>query len=175
MRLNCVESFYAFLLHFHSKGSPYKGQPGMAMASPIAGVATYSGNNPEGTNDYRQQPGRKGLLPTTRPQGGVANCSQDPPARGRLAAAMPLARGGTRRPAAHGATARGSHPRPGRRWQLLAARPRGLAPRPGLSPAREVPPEGSNAYRGGATHADGVQRRHLRRPAATVAAQMGAR
>ncbi|RWW73021.1 hypothetical protein BHE74_00019133 [Ensete ventricosum] len=173
MRLNCVESFYAFLLHFHSKGSPYKGQPGMAMASPIAGVATYSGNNPEGTNDYRQQPGRKGLLPTTRPQGGVANCSQDPPARGRLAAAMPLARGG--------------HPKwqqPRRHERLCLARkelppaarpPRGLAPRPGLSPAREVPPEGSNAYRGGATHADGVQRRHLRRPAATVAAQMGAR
>ncbi|RWV80538.1 hypothetical protein GW17_00058180 [Ensete ventricosum] len=39
MRLNRVESFYAFLLRFRSEGSPCKRQPGMAMASPLAGVA----------------------------------------------------------------------------------------------------------------------------------------
>ncbi|RWW54691.1 hypothetical protein BHE74_00038714 [Ensete ventricosum] len=40
MRLNRVESFYAFLLHFRSEGSPSKGQPGMAMASPLQGRST---------------------------------------------------------------------------------------------------------------------------------------
>ncbi|RWV95073.1 hypothetical protein GW17_00042333 [Ensete ventricosum] len=40
MRLNRVESFYAFLLCFRSEGSPCKGQPGIATASPLAGVAS---------------------------------------------------------------------------------------------------------------------------------------
>ncbi|RWW41308.1 hypothetical protein BHE74_00053214 [Ensete ventricosum] len=39
MRLNRVESFYAFLLRFRSEGSPCKGQPSMATASPLARAA----------------------------------------------------------------------------------------------------------------------------------------
>ncbi|RWV99923.1 hypothetical protein GW17_00037143 [Ensete ventricosum] len=88
--------------------------------------------------------------------------------------------------AAHGATARGSHPRPGRKWQLPAARPQGAAPRPGLPPARvatgrtgrqpvRCSPKVATPAAGAAAHADGVQRRHLRRVATAAAAQMGAR
>ncbi|RWV79627.1 hypothetical protein GW17_00059208 [Ensete ventricosum] len=80
MRLNRVESFYAFLLCFRIEGSPCKGQPGMATASPLAGVAghlerggrlrpsplqgaaTNSGSSPAGTNGCGQAAGGGCLL-----------------------------------------------------------------------------------------------------------------
>ncbi|RWV84229.1 hypothetical protein GW17_00054069 [Ensete ventricosum] len=39
MRLNCIESFYAFLSCFLSEGSEKEGQP--ATASPHTGLATH--------------------------------------------------------------------------------------------------------------------------------------
>ncbi|RWV89523.1 hypothetical protein GW17_00048320 [Ensete ventricosum] len=56
----------------------------------------------------RLRPACKGLSPAARPQG----------------------------PTAHGVTARGSHPRPSRRWWLPAASSQGVAPRLGLPLAR---------------------------------------
>ncbi|RZS26488.1 hypothetical protein BHM03_00059834 [Ensete ventricosum] len=85
------------------------------------------------------------------------------------------------RPATHGATARGSRPRPGRRWQLPAAWSQGAAPQPGLPPARAAASRSGHQqgqhrqpvrYRPKAAalaHAEGVQLRHLRRVATTVA------
>ncbi|RZR97114.1 hypothetical protein BHM03_00026228 [Ensete ventricosum] len=95
---------------------------------------------------------------------GATGCIQGPPEKGRPASAMPPTRGGhpqgqqprghdrlrpTRNglpPAArpqgplapHGATARGSRPRPGHRWWLPVARLHGAAPRLGPPPARAV-------------------------------------
>ncbi|RZS14568.1 hypothetical protein BHM03_00046280 [Ensete ventricosum] len=89
MRLNRVESFYAFLLRFRSEGSPCKGQPGMVTASPLAGAA-----------DNSQGPTARGRLavarpPTKgdRPQGqqslaGTTGCGQPAASRG----GHPLAR-----------------------------------------------------------------------------------
>ncbi|RWW45658.1 hypothetical protein BHE74_00048480 [Ensete ventricosum] len=62
MRLNRIESFYAFLLHFRYEGSPCKGQPGMAMASPLAGAAGYG-----------KAPCKGGLLPTVCRRSPAAN------------------------------------------------------------------------------------------------------
>ncbi|RRT37325.1 hypothetical protein B296_00016916 [Ensete ventricosum] len=131
MRLNHVESFYAFLLRFRSEGNEEEGQQGMARP-PIRGrsaiaKAPYKGAVSYGQAPYkwrpleeataarghdRLRPARKGLSPTTRLQGAVARSSP--------------ARGGHQRPgrkgaAAHGAPARGRSP---------AARPR-----PALPPA----------------------------------------
>ncbi|RWV87610.1 hypothetical protein GW17_00050374 [Ensete ventricosum] len=107
MRLNHVESFYAFLMHFRSEGSRCKGQPGLATASPLAGATGHlqGGARPPAT-------------------GGPPAVAVDP--RARTAAARPQG------PAAHGATARGSCLRPSRRWRLPAARPQGAASLPGL-------------------------------------------
>ncbi|RRT46562.1 hypothetical protein B296_00000868 [Ensete ventricosum] len=54
MRLNRVELFYAFLLHFHSKGSEERGWQVMARAS--IGVVDY------GQDLYRGGPTRSGPL-----------------------------------------------------------------------------------------------------------------
>ncbi|RWW42056.1 hypothetical protein BHE74_00052420 [Ensete ventricosum] len=64
MRLNCVESFYAFLLLFRSEGSPYKGQPGIATASRLVGAVGH------------QQGG--GRLQPTPPVKGATDCGQAP-------------------------------------------------------------------------------------------------
>ncbi|RWV78613.1 hypothetical protein GW17_00060390 [Ensete ventricosum] len=72
MRLNRVESFYVFLLYFRNEGSPCRGQPGLATASPLAGAAGCS-----------QGPHAKGRLAAARP-----------PAKGRPAAAMANPQGG---------------------------------------------------------------------------------
>ncbi|RWV81315.1 hypothetical protein GW17_00057277 [Ensete ventricosum] len=149
MRLNRVESFYTFLLRFRSEGSPCKGQPGMATASPLAGAVGHL-------------QGGDRLQPRPPLQGG-----------GRLRPG-PMQGATTRRPAAHGATARGNRPRPGLPPARAAAgrsdHQQGQRPREVTSPAREVPPEGSSAcYRGG------CPRRLLRRAATTVAAQIGVR
>ncbi|RWW42151.1 hypothetical protein BHE74_00052319 [Ensete ventricosum] len=72
MRLNRVESFYAFLLRFRSEGSPCKGQPGMAP-TPLKG------------------------WPTTCK--GATGCGQGPYAGGRLATAKaPMQRDSRLRP-----------------------------------------------------------------------------
>ncbi|RRT58826.1 hypothetical protein B296_00024235 [Ensete ventricosum] len=71
MRLNRVESFYVFLLHFRSEESPCKGQPGMAMASPLAGVA----NHLQGGDRLQPRP------PYNATAGhGQAPCKGQPPA-----------------------------------------------------------------------------------------------
>ncbi|RWV96996.1 hypothetical protein BHE74_00036116 [Ensete ventricosum] len=49
MRLNCIESFYALLLHFRSKGSKERGWPTMARPSTRVvgyGQAPYKGDRP---------------------------------------------------------------------------------------------------------------------------------
>ncbi|RWV94090.1 hypothetical protein GW17_00043407 [Ensete ventricosum] len=64
----------------------------------------------------------------------------------RLAMVMPTVRGSRLRPKTPrrgSACGRRQHPRPGRRWQLPAARPQGAAPRPGLLPARATANRGS--------------------------------
>ncbi|RZS08210.1 hypothetical protein BHM03_00039143 [Ensete ventricosum] len=99
---------YAFLLRFHSEGSPCKGQPSMGMASPLVGAVGHlqGGGHPQ----WKQPHGHERLRPAAKSQG----------------------------PAAHGATARGSRPRPGRRWRLLTTRPQEEAPWIGLPPASVV-------------------------------------
>ncbi|RZS28831.1 hypothetical protein BHM03_00062478 [Ensete ventricosum] len=171
MRLNRVESFYAFLLCFYSEGSPCKGQ------------------QPRGHD--RLRPARKGPRrdrkrqpPATRLQEAAARCKA---ARGSPAA----------RAAACGKPTRASCPRrdrkrqpPATRLQEAAARckaargspaaraaagrsghQQGQRPCKAAPPAHEVSPEGSNAYRrGGCPHrrcaapqpAQGQQRRRRR-------------
>ncbi|RWV82386.1 hypothetical protein GW17_00056117 [Ensete ventricosum] len=52
MRLNRVESFYAFLLHFHSEGNEEEGQQGMtrplAKGRPAAARPLARGGHPQG-------------------------------------------------------------------------------------------------------------------------------
>ncbi|RWW60613.1 hypothetical protein BHE74_00032389 [Ensete ventricosum] len=62
MRLNRVESFYAFLLHFCSEGSKEEGRP--ATASPHVGPATH------------------GQAAAKAPHKGVGGYGQGHPARG---------------------------------------------------------------------------------------------
>ncbi|RZS23016.1 hypothetical protein BHM03_00055857 [Ensete ventricosum] len=71
MRLNHVESFYAFLLRFRSEDNEEEGQPGMAR--PFAkgavgcGQAPCKGRSPAGATAARRhdrlRPARKGLPP----------------------------------------------------------------------------------------------------------------
>ncbi|RWW14688.1 hypothetical protein GW17_00021513 [Ensete ventricosum] len=104
MRLNRVESFYAFLLRFRSECREEEGRP--ATTSPHSGSAaraTGCGQGPmpatakapcRGSRQHvlppvgmagpyrggasrrrqRPRPGRKGQPPTTRPQGAAARC-----------------------------------------------------------------------------------------------------
>ncbi|RRT31643.1 hypothetical protein B296_00057296 [Ensete ventricosum] len=94
MRLNCVESFYAFFLHFCSKHSEERGQPTTVRS--YVGLVGHD-------------------LATCK---GVADCGQGPLQRGdRLGGWQPLA--GT---TAYSATsARGGRQRPARKGKLLAA------------------------------------------------------
>ncbi|RZS10337.1 hypothetical protein BHM03_00041554 [Ensete ventricosum] len=86
IRLNCVESFYAFLLRFRSEGSPCKGQPGMATANPLAGVAGHL----QGAAGCSQGPHAKGRSDAASPRLGLL------PARRPLAGAVASPRGATR-------------------------------------------------------------------------------
>ncbi|RWW07966.1 hypothetical protein GW17_00028621 [Ensete ventricosum] len=95
-RLNRVKSFYAFLLHFRSKRSECKGQPGMATSSPPVGAAGHlqGGRSAaakaslQGGN--RLWPARRGgrqRLPTVCPQGTAPAASRGGCRRARAAAA----------------------------------------------------------------------------------------
>ncbi|RWW39103.1 hypothetical protein BHE74_00055592 [Ensete ventricosum] len=131
MRLYCIESFYAFLLRFRSEGSPRKGQPGMAMASPLAGAAGHlqgggRGSSPVGTNGcgqatraYCPQRDHKGQPPATRPEVAVASCKA---ARGSPAARTVAYKGGVGR----------------------SSRQQGQRPHEAALLVHEVPPEGSS-------------------------------
>ncbi|RWV85771.1 hypothetical protein GW17_00052413 [Ensete ventricosum] len=105
MRLNHVESFYAFLLRFRSEESPCKGQPGMATASPLVGAA-----------DHLQGGGR--LQPRPPCRGGPTLAR--PPAKGRPATARASPQRGA---PAHGQTARAA----ARGWPVAARCPQGAA------------------------------------------------
>ncbi|RZS04124.1 hypothetical protein BHM03_00034407 [Ensete ventricosum] len=131
MRLNRVESFYAFLLCFRSEGSPCKGQSSMATASPLAGAADHR----QGGRPTAARPPVRGDHPQWQQPRGHERLQ--PACKGLPPAARPQAL------AAHDATSRGSRPRPGHRWRLLAARPQGATPRPGLLPARAAANKGS--------------------------------
>ncbi|RZS22926.1 hypothetical protein BHM03_00055763 [Ensete ventricosum] len=130
MRLNRIESFYAFLLHFLSEGSPFKGQPGMATTNPLAGAASYSQAPPaRGRPAAARPPARGDRLQPRPPCRGAAGCGQAP-CKGRPTAA-PMQRGGRLRPGparmcvarargqTAGATARG--------WPTAARLPQGAA------------------------------------------------
>ncbi|RWV87027.1 hypothetical protein GW17_00051022 [Ensete ventricosum] len=113
------------------EGSACKGQPGMATANPLVGVATRSGSSTTGTNGCGQaaraccpRRDRKGQPLAARSQVVAARCKA---ARGNAHVRR------RRQPARYG---------------LKAAAP---------------------------AHADGVQRRHLRRATVATAVQMGAR
>ncbi|RZS20551.1 hypothetical protein BHM03_00053081 [Ensete ventricosum] len=108
MRLNRIESFYAFLLRFRSEGSPCKGQPGMATTSPLARVV-----------GHLQGGDRLQLRPPYR---GAADCDQAP-CKGRPAVAKaPMQRGGLlwQSPLQRG----------GRLWPVLARKGGDARPRP---------------------------------------------
>ncbi|RWV85164.1 hypothetical protein BHE74_00048903 [Ensete ventricosum] len=66
MRLNCVESFYAFLLRFRSEGNKEVGQQGIARP-PTRGRPT-AAKAPLRRCD-RPRPGRMGRLPAAHLQG----------------------------------------------------------------------------------------------------------
>ncbi|RZS03108.1 hypothetical protein BHM03_00033225 [Ensete ventricosum] len=72
MRLNRVESFYAFLLRFRSEGSPCKGQPGMATTSPLAGATDCSQGPLQRGGWLRSGPARKGAVPARGQTAGAA-------------------------------------------------------------------------------------------------------
>ncbi|RWW16978.1 hypothetical protein BHE74_00058914 [Ensete ventricosum] len=129
MRLNCVESFYAFLLRFRSEGSEEDGRP--AMANPHVGSATHDQADCKGQSTTAKAPckgsaygrrhhprsGRKGQPPAARPQVAAA--------RYKATWGSPAARATTckdgrwqERPPARAALARGG-----------AASPRGAARR----------------------------------------------
>ncbi|RWW01066.1 hypothetical protein GW17_00035917 [Ensete ventricosum] len=155
MRLNCVESFYAFLLRFYSEGNEEEGRP--ATSSPHAGLATHGqagcAQGPlqwaaasmrgcprawlapagvgstcgQATRDNRPRQGRKGQPPAARPQGVAARCEA---ARGSLAARAAAYKGG--------------------RSFTGSARARRHRPCKATPPDREVSPEGSSAcHKGG--------------------------
>ncbi|RWV99066.1 hypothetical protein GW17_00038051 [Ensete ventricosum] len=76
MRLNYVESFYAFLLHFRSegtKGNPLRPRPSGGGVQPLTkGVCATHGQAVRGSCPW---PACKVRLPAANPQGAVA-CSQ---------------------------------------------------------------------------------------------------
>ncbi|RWV80657.1 hypothetical protein GW17_00058033 [Ensete ventricosum] len=118
MRLNHVESFYAFLLYFRNEGSPCKGQLAMAMASPLAGAAGYG------------QPPCKGGQLWSGPLIGAATRSGSSPAGtngcGQAAGGGYRCKAARGNPAARAATCKGGH------WQER-------------SPARAAPARGGAA------------------------------
>ncbi|RWW40069.1 hypothetical protein BHE74_00054538 [Ensete ventricosum] len=152
MRLNRVELFYAFLLHFHSEGSPCKVQPGMTTASPLAGTASHLQG--------------RGRLQPRPPCKGAVGCSQGPYAKGRSAATRPPAKGrsAATRPPAKGrpAVARaspqwgGARPRPWPRRRGYYQRSADDHPRParkgrlttGSAPAGRQPTGRGTARKG---------------------------
>ncbi|RWV82122.1 hypothetical protein GW17_00056408, partial [Ensete ventricosum] len=86
MRLNHVELFYAFLLHFRSEGSKEEGRP--AIVSPHVGPATHGqakAKAPQGGGRLRPGPTHKGQHLRARRAATVGNAA---PARG-LAAGHP--------------------------------------------------------------------------------------
>ncbi|RRT42598.1 hypothetical protein B296_00019839, partial [Ensete ventricosum] len=100
MKLNRVESFYAFLLCFRSEGSPCKGQPGMATVSPLAGAVDHLQGGGrlqprppcKGSADCGHAPARGDRLQPRPPCKGVAGCGKAP-VKGRSAAARSPAKG----------------------------------------------------------------------------------
>ncbi|RZR92101.1 hypothetical protein BHM03_00020350 [Ensete ventricosum] len=86
MRLNHVESFYVFLLHFRSEGNHCKGQPGMATTSPLVGVVDHL----QGGGRLRQGPLQRGdrLRPGPARKGAVSDRGQT---AGAAARAWPAA------------------------------------------------------------------------------------
>ncbi|RWV87113.1 hypothetical protein GW17_00050930 [Ensete ventricosum] len=149
MRLNRVESFYAFLLRFRSEESPCKGQPAICKGAAAAAKPPARGDHPkwqQPRGHERLWPVHKGLPPTAKPQG----------------------------PAAHGATARGAAPRSGLSPARAAASRGSARTRRRRQPLR-CRPKVAAPLVGAVAHADGVQRRHLCRAATAAVTQMGAR
>ncbi|RZR94101.1 hypothetical protein BHM03_00022721 [Ensete ventricosum] len=87
MRLNCVESFYAFLLRFRREGSE-EGQP--ATASPHVGPATHSQADCKGQPVVTKSPCKGGGRPPTGMAGACGHRQRPRPGRkGQLPAARP--------------------------------------------------------------------------------------
>ncbi|RWV93449.1 hypothetical protein GW17_00044092, partial [Ensete ventricosum] len=108
----------------------------------------------------RLRPGHKGLLPTTRPQGAAV--------RGQAAGGGCPLQGRKGQPRGQGCRLQGQS-------MAGATASRGSARvRRRRQPARSRPKAAAPAV-GAAAHADDMQRRHLRRVAATAVVQMGAR
>ncbi|RWV88416.1 hypothetical protein GW17_00049494 [Ensete ventricosum] len=119
IRLNRVESFYAFLLRFRSEDSEEEGRP--ATASPHIGPTTHGQvgckGQPTATKAPasmcgqgcpsmcdRPQPGRRGWLPAARSQGAAPRPGL-PPVRATAPAGAAPEQGGTaRRPRASATT-----------------------------------------------------------------------
>ncbi|RWW40823.1 hypothetical protein BHE74_00053730 [Ensete ventricosum] len=117
MILNCVESFYAFLLHFRSKRNEEDGWP--ATARPPIGVTGHDLATCKGVSGCGQAPCK-----------GATSCGQGPLHRGRPTTASPQGTARSVRP-------QGQH--------QPMARPQGLAARgeaTGAAPTRGQPAKG---------------------------------
>ncbi|RZS24790.1 hypothetical protein BHM03_00057899 [Ensete ventricosum] len=101
MRLNCVESFYALLLHFRRKGNEERGWP--ATARPPTGAAGYGQGQPAreagGAYKGRQTPAacRRSLAGAVAHRGGACRQKRHPqglpPAANRGARPWPVDKG----------------------------------------------------------------------------------
>ncbi|RWW71559.1 hypothetical protein BHE74_00020689 [Ensete ventricosum] len=156
-----------FPLRFHSRFccchqlpfhlSSHKERGWLATIRPSARVVSHGQDTarpPIGEASHDQPPCRAGH-PRPNPLAGAAanmrSCSQ--------AWLAPMGIGSARDHAT-----RGSCPRPGRRGRLLASRPQGAAPRPGLPPIRAAAPAGATPAQGGTARPRGAARGQQRLP-----------
>ncbi|RZS06993.1 hypothetical protein BHM03_00037750 [Ensete ventricosum] len=103
MRLNYVESFYAFLLCFYSKHSDERGQS--TVAGPFVGVAGHGLATCKRVAGCCQSPMQMGgRLRPRPPTQGATDCGQGPMHRGRPATAstVPVGAAGCRATPARG-------------------------------------------------------------------------
>ncbi|RZS28936.1 hypothetical protein BHM03_00062595 [Ensete ventricosum] len=148
MRLNRVESFYAFLLHFRSEGNE-EGQQGMARPparwrpaaakaplqrgdrlrlGPLQGaVARRGSSRPRARPVTAKAPLQRGDRLRPGPLQGATTHGDNSPQGAATRRGSSRSRARPQRAAANGLPARACCPRPGRKGWLPATRPEGAA------------------------------------------------